>query len=743
MKITPRSILSLWKDSPDGRLSFSDIRKNMGAKKVQSEKLRTVIKTMVSAGQLEFDRRYYTLSEKSAHPLKKPVKPPRNTPQGGKHKEGDVYTGIFSAHPDGFGFVQVDAMRQSFFIPPKQIGGALDGDTVHVSLEPILPNTQTSGKGSNNKKKHDDKFKVRVQEVVSRKRRFLRGFVHMEHGRTWVMPLSHKIPPVFVEPSDDPQTYHHDDLVSVEITEFPEDAHTAPSGEIQKVIEDGDNPETIIEGIIADAGLFTGFSAENLDEMEELGSDDFKDGAPDRENLKKLSFVTIDGEDAKDFDDAVFLEKTKQNQWRLMVSIADVAEYVKPGMRVDEEAYMRGTSVYLPHMVLPMLPEALSNNLCSLRPRENRLTLTCEMIIAESGERISQRIFESEIHSKHRLTYAQVAGFLNSGDVSALGKEAKASKMLTLMGTLAETLKSVRKTRGAIDFEFPEPKFTLDDQGVPVTLTKSFPNVATKLIEQFMLEANETVAEHCTEAKIPLLYRVHDAPALDHLANLRVMFWNNGISVDEHDLSSPGGVNRLMEAIHDHPGREEMELSILKSMSQAQYRDKNDGHFGLAAPHYTHFTSPIRRYPDLLLHRALKSAIRSGETKRSQFTLPIGAGSDLSVRERTAGEVEGHVLRLYKVLYMEQFTGETFAAQVTSLSARGVGVVLRDHFANGFMPLALLRDDHYSLDSDRKSIKGRNSGRVVKFGTELQVQLARADRLTQELEFAFVSWEEK
>jgi ribonuclease R len=586
-----------------------------------------------------------------------------------------------------------------------------------------------------------DRFTGTISAVLERKRKTLRGFVHVEHGETWVLPLNEKLPMIFVPPEERQAGGEPDSVVEVEIVSYPRDADTAPTGRILRVIENAGSPDQIVASILDDLQIPTAFSRQTEREVARIGREPRVSGARGREDLTELPFVTIDGEDARDFDDAVCLSTLPDGSRRLQVAIADVAQFVKADTALDGEAYARGTSVYFPRGVVPMLPELLSNDLCSLRPGEPRLTLTCEMDLDAGGKRKAYRLFESVIQSKARLTYHEVQQFLETKRARQLGRAARLAGMIAEMGELALLLARKRRERGALGFEFPEARFTFAKGERPERVEKAFPTEATRLIEQFMLEANEAVAWHCATEKIPILYRVHDPPPPDQLTTLRLQLQTFGLEVREGELADPRGINRLLGRIRNHPGHEELELNVLRALTQAQYRSANDGHFALNATHYTHFTSPIRRFPDLLVHRALKRTLRSGrKASAAPVALPEEAGAHLSTRERTAGEAENRVRRLYKVLYMEPFLGESFPAQVTGLSAKGLWVSLRDHFAEGFVPLSLLPDDHYRFDAQRNVLRGRRRRREIRFGEQLTVQLARAERMTQELEFAFNAW---
>ncbi|HEX7927654.1 MAG TPA: VacB/RNase II family 3'-5' exoribonuclease, partial [bacterium] len=632
--------------------------------------------------------------------------------------------GMFSAHPDGYGFVAVGSIKTSLFIPPPEVGGALDGDWVRVELIPARGRHRTAG---------------RVAEVLERRRTRVRGHVEREGRELWVMPLNERVPDVFIAV---PKGAHTDQwpngtLVDVAITQFPEAPEEYPEGNIVAEVTEDESPNQIIDNILAGTSLHLGFSAATHQEMERLG-DEPPAPAGKRVDLTHLPFVTIDPVDARDMDDAVCVEPIANGHMTLWVAIADVAAYVVPGSAVDADAYRKGTSVYFPSRVIPMLPEELSGDRCSLRADVPRPAMVCEMEIDPQGEVSAYRIHEATIRSRAKLNYGQVLRYLESGE--AAGIPEALLPHITRARELAVRLEQKRERRGALGFAFPEARFELGPDGLPVAIRRNLPSLATKLIEQCMLEANEVVARHLVEHQLPALYRVHDPPPGDALEQLALHLWNAGIQVKPDALEKPGGLTDVLKRIETHPAREQLELMVLKSLSQAVYRATCDGHYALAAPFYAHFTSPIRRYPDLLVHRALKAWLVAGKKKPAVPPMPKDAGAHLSAFERIAADTEGQVIRLYRVLYMEPRVGEDFAAKVTGISERGLLVSLRDEFVDGFLPLDALRDDVYRFDARRNVIEGRRRQHKIGLGNRLTVKLVRADRLTQQLEFGWVAW---
>jgi ribonuclease R len=707
LKPTPRRILALWRSRPEWQADLSDMRKALELKGPAQEALHAALEQLVSEGRLRFDQRRYRLPGGAAAPAE---------PQA-RHE------GLFSAHRDGYGFVAVGALRQSLFIPPPEVGGALDGDWVRVESVPAQARRRSYG---------------RITSVLERRRVQLRGRLHHQDGRMWLLPLTERLPDALIPRGQD-AGLPSGTLVDAVITHFPENVEDYPQARVLGAVPDNDEIDQIIDNILANTALHLGFSPDTMAEMVALKGEAIPPPEGTREDLTALPFVTIDGEDARDFDDAVCLETLPGGHDRLWVAIADVAAYVRPGSAVDAEAYAKGTSVYFPARVLPMLPERLSNDLCSLRPHEPRPTLVCELELDARGEPLRRRVYEALIRSQARLTYAQVQR-LFEGDADAVPAPALRD-MLARMRQVAATLREKRTARGALGFVFPEARFALDAGGLPVRILRTFPTEATRLIEQFMLEANETVARHCEAHGLAMLYRVHDAPPADALQALVPLLWNAGVQVQREALETPQGISAVLTRLEQHPARENLELSILKSLAQAVYRETNDGHFALAATHYCHFTSPIRRYPDLLVHRALKAWLAAGRKGAARKPpLPPGAGDHLSAFERIAADAEGQVGRLYRVLYMEPRLGEEFAGRVVGLSERGLNVALRDEFVEGYLPLDLLRDDHYRFDARRNVLEGSRRRQHIGLGQRLVLRLVKAERHTQQMEFAWVRW---
>jgi len=711
---TARRILALWQDLPDWSATQADIQRSLKARGAALHHVRQALGNLVKEGALAKRGEHYRLPQPKAPPA----------PSGIRAADEPRLMGTFTAHPDSYGFVWVGDLRESLFIPPRENLGALDGDWVAVQ-KVSGRNQRTAG---------------RITAVLERRRVRARGTVEIERGRTWVVPLNLRVPDILIEPQEGDPACRPGAVVDVAITAFPTHPDEAPAGRITGLAPEGDSPSQLIDSILANSTLHLGFSPATGIQMRHAAAGDILAQArrEGRTDLTRLPFVTVDPENARDFDDAVYLDRSTAGNERLWVAIADVAAYVPAGSPLDDDAFAKGTSVYFPARVLPMLPELLSNELCSLRPNEPRLAMVVEMELHADGTVAAAEFHEAVIRSHARLSYDQVQGVFDDLP-GAWAADAGIRDMLLRMKSVAEALRRKREQRGSVSFVFPEVRFELDERGLPVRILRKYPSDATRLIEQFMLEANECVARLCAVERLPALYRVHDPPPEDQLPQVVQQLWNSRVKSSLQALRTPRGFNGVIAQLAGHPEREYLELVLLKAMSQAQYRERSEAHFALAAEHYCHFTSPIRRYPDLVVHRALKAWLHREE---GASLLPVrpDAGMYLSARERLAADVEQQVARLYRVLYLEPHLGEEFPAAVVSVAERGLGIALRDEFVEGFLPLETLTDDAYRFDRERQVLVGRNRRQTITFGQRLVAQLVRADRMSQRLEFVLKRW---
>jgi ribonuclease R len=458
-----------------------------------------------------------------------------------------------------------------------------------------------------------------------------------------------------------------------------------------------------------------------------------------RRDLRDLVTVTIDGEKARDFDDAISIQKIKAGH-RLWVHIADVAHYVKEGTHLDEEAYQRGTSVYLPDRAIPMLPTPLSNGICSLNPNVDRLTLTCEMDVSPAGDILKYDIYESVINSNERMTYTAVREVLADRNPAQRRKYSSLLGEFDLMEELMGILRAKRTKRGSIDFDLPEPEIVLDLQGRIADIIRAERNMAHQIVEEFMLAANETVARHIEKKEAPFIYRIHEEPAEDKLADLAEFLATLGIALPLAKKIRPLHLQKAVAKARGTPEETLINTVLLRTMKQARYSEENLGHFGLAAETYTHFTSPIRRYPDLIVHRILKADLRSrlkdkAYVEKLAETLPKAA-VHCSSRERTAMEAERDVITMLKLRFMEDKLGEVYDGIITGVTQFGFFVQLKGLFVEGLVHVSMLTDDYYHYVEKLHCLRGERNKRAYRIGDAVTVRVDRVDTIKKRIDFS-------
>ncbi|MBF0350016.1 MAG: ribonuclease R [SAR324 cluster bacterium] len=727
MGIKTRSVLRMLERSTSP-LTAKQIRKHLGIKKSQKAKLVAELYKLVHSGHLKVENGAFML----ANPVSKKTTTarthektasPKTTAQ--KPSSPDARVGNFVKNPRGYGFVNTGSGEKDIFVPEENQNGAMNGDMVEVRVF---------------QKRGSDRTRGVIVKVLKRRLSLIVAKLIRGQKTTLAIPLNqaHGLKAVVVQPENDMPEIPSGELVELELIHVPdsEGRKSAPfEGKIKRILLEESLEEIGFQMILTENQVrFT------MPEEIEAHAAKFPDRVvhnpeSSRVDQRNLGYVTIDGRTARDFDDAVFVQKQEDGHYRLYVAIADVANYVRPNDPVDEEALLRGTSVYLPTHAIPMLPESLSNNLCSLKPRVNRLTLTCEMLITPEGEVASYEIYESIIKSQARLVYEDVDVLFEGGN--SVIKKQEICDLLFLMRELSQIMDAKRTRRGAIGFSFPDYTVLFDANNHMTGIRKHYQTGAMKLIEQFMLEANETVARHCIHNKLPALYRVHKAPDEVKLSKLQAIFWNNNISVTLSDLDEPGKFNDLFDKIKDLPNKDQLQILLLRCMSLAVYSPKNEGHYGLAAEFYCHFTSPIRRYPDLVVHRALKREMKAKRQGKALKNEPVSAdlAELLSQRERTAETVEHQSIDLMKVIFLSKRVGDTFVATVNSVDNGGITIELEPENFEWFIPSEAMTDDAYIFDRDRLCLRGSRTKRVVKSGDRIQALLVRADIIQRKLEF--------
>ena len=670
----------------------------------------------------------------------------------GKYGKPEVFSvnGIFCGHPKGFGFVTVEGMEQDVFIPEDRTGAALHGDRVQIVVE-----SQDRGGGR--------RAEGSVLKVLEHANKEVVGYYQKSKGFGFVIPDNQKISKdIFIPQGCDMGAVTGHKVVA-RIKEFG-DANHKPEGVVTEILGHVNDPGTDILSIVRAYGLPEEFPPEVMDEVEGCPDEvavpgmtrdeetwdgpygigdltspaDWTGDLAGRLDLRGLRTVTIDGEDAKDLDDAVTLCRNGQGGYILGVHIADVSHYVKEGRPLDKEALKRGTSVYLVDRVIPMLPHKLSNGICSLNAGTDRLALSCIMELDDQGNVLDHKIAETVIHVDRRMTYTAVNAIVTDGDEAVMAEYEGFVPMFMLMKEVSDILREKRKKRGAIDFDFPESKIILDAQGKPLEIKPYERNAATKIIEDFMLAANETVAEDYFWQSLPFLYRTHDNPDPEKMKQLGTFIHNFGyfIRLQQGEIH-PKELQKLLDKIEGTPEEVLLSRLTLRSMKQAKYTTLCSGHFGLAARYYTHFTSPIRRYPDLQIHRIIKESLKGGlGDKRAghyEAILP-GVAMQTSALERRAEEAERETDKLKKCEYMSRFIGQEFDGVVSGVTNWGLYVEL-PNTVEGLVRISELRDDYYIFDEQHYELVGEMTRKTFKLGQPIRVQVASTDRLLRTVDF--------
>ncbi|MGO5442780.1 ribonuclease R [Faecalimonas sp. LCP19S3_D12] len=648
----------------------------------------------------------------------------------GKYTKGEAkrIVGTYQAHARGFGFVAVEGEDDDIFISEDDTNGAFHGDQVEVTIKSAPDGKRREGK---------------VVRILSHGTTRLVGYFQKNKNFGFVVPDNQRfIKDVFVplERSKGAVTGHK---VVVELTKYGGD-NKKPEGKIVEIIGHVNDPGTDIMSIVKGYDLPIEFPEKVLNQAERVAKDVSTADMAGRMNIRDWQMVTIDGEDAKDLDDAISLTKEGEN-YKLGVHIADVTNYVQEKSALDREAYKRGTSVYLVDRVIPMLPHILSNGICSLNEGEDRLALSCIMTINDKGNVVDYKIAETVICVDRRMTYTSVKKILEEQDEEECKKYEEFVPMFQMMEKVAGILREKRKKRGSIDFDFPETKMVLDEQGKPIELKPYDRNVATKIIEDFMLLANETVAEHYFWQEIPFVYRTHEQPDEEKIQKLAIFINNFGHSMHiANNAVRPKEIQKLLVKVEGTNEEALISRLALRSMKRAKYTPENTGHFGLATTYYCHFTSPIRRYPDLQIHRIIKEDLRGrmNENRREHYEkiLPE-VTKQCSERERLAEEAERETIKLKKVEYMEEHIGEVFEGVISSITKWGIYVELPNTI-EGLVHVTNMHDDHYDYIEERFEMVGEHTRKVYKLGQTVYIVATGTDRLQRTIDFEFVEKEE-
>jgi len=617
-----------------------------------------------------------------------------------------LIAGRVEGHPDGYGFLAPDESGPSLFLPPTEMRQLMPGDRAAVRV---------AGRD------HRGRAVGEVVEVLERANRRIVGRLHAEHGVLFLIPEDRRIAHDILVPPAEAGKAKPGEVVSVDLVAQPS-KHAQPIGRVAEVLGHHADPGMEIEIAVRKFDLPHEFSRKALAAAQALPDSVQSRDIEERKDLRDLDFVTIDGETAKDFDDAVFARREGKG-WRLWVAIADVGHYVRPGDALDRGARERGTSVYFPRRVIPMLPEKLSNGLCSLNPNVERLAMVCEMAITPQGEVARYQFYAGVIRSRARLTYTEVWNKLPGG---------KAPENLATLYDLFHALFAERSRRGAIDFDTLETRMVFDARGKIERIVPEPRNDAHRIIEECMLAANVCAGNFLAERKQPVLYRVHDVPAADKVAALREFLAELGLQLPGGEIPRPKDYAKLLERIRKRPDFGLLQTILLRSLKQAVYSPSNVGHFGLAFDAYVHFTSPIRRYPDLLVHRAIK-AVLSGKKYAENDWQELGR--HCSETERRADDASRDVENWLKCYYMRDHVGRTFSGSITGVVPFGLFVTLDDYFVDGLVHISELGRDYFQFDAARHMLLGERSGKRFRLADRMTVKLVRVDLETRKIDF--------
>lgn len=636
----------------------------------------------------------------------------------------DLIAGRVIGHADGFGFVRPDDGGDDLYLYNREMRSLFHGDRVVVRV---------SGRDRRGR------LEGALVEVLERNTHSVVGRLFMEGGVGFVAPDNRRLNHDIVIPSDRLGGAEQGQIVVAEITDQPT-SRTPPIGRIVEVL--GDHMAAGMETDIAIRAhnLPVDWPAEVEAEIAGLSAEVPEEAKAGRVDLRRLPLVTIDGADARDFDDAVYCQRTPKG-WRLLVCIADVSSYVRPGTALDAEARARGNSVYFPDRVIPMLPEVLSNGLCSLNPQVDRLCMTAELYINGEGQVTRTRFYEAVMRSHARLTYDDVAAMLIDGDAELCERHAELLPHLHELYRLYQVLQTARAARGAIDFDTAESKFIFNEQGRIESVVPVVRNDAHRLIEECMLAANVAAARFLTRRRIPALYRIHDTPAEEKLNDLREFLAQLGLRLPGGTRPTAADYAALLESVRERPDRHLIQTVLLRSMQQAMYSAENVGHFGLAFEAYTHFTSPIRRYPDLVVHRIIKHVLAGGSAADLDYSKSDlqQVGEHCSGTERRADEATRDASDWLKCEFMRDKIGEEFSGTITSVNSFGLFVELDGLHIDGLVHITALDNDYYHFDPIGHRLHGERTGTVYRLGDRLRVQLAAVNLDDRKIDFVLAS----
>lgn len=640
----------------------------------------------------------------------------------------NLVTGTLDGNQKGFAFLRPDDKTiNDIFISPVDMNGAMHGDRVIV--RPM--------KSTEEVKSPEGK----VIRIIERANEFVIGTFQKSKSFGFVVPDDKRISfDVFI-PREEFNGANTNDKVNVKITEWP-DKRKNPEGSIVDIIGDIEDTKTHIEAVLLNKKVRQVFPDDVIKEAIRVSENGIhEEEYKRRTDLRDLPIITIDGEDAKDLDDAVYVEKLSDNEYKLGVHIADVTHYVKEDRKLDKEALKRATSIYLVDRVIPMLPKELSNGVCSLNPNEDKLTLSCEMIINEKGIVVDYKIFESIIKNHYRMTYTDVSNILESDDADLSEKYKEIVPMLKTMEELSYLLRKKREVRGAIDFDFPETKIIYDETGKAIDVTKYERRVSNKIIEEFMLVCNETIAEHYYWLNMPFVYRIHEDPDEEKMFEFSTLVHNLGYTLKGvNNEIHPRELQQLLIKIKGTKEESLINNMMLRSLRKAIYSPNSTEHFGLAAQYYCHFTSPIRRYPDLQIHRIIKGQLNGKFSEQDYQRLnerTAMVSEQSSKMERVADEIERDCDKIKIAEYMSDKIGEEYDGVVSGVTSFGLFIEL-ENSVEGLVHISNMVDDFYIFDSEKRELLGKTSRKLFKIGDKVKIRVEKVSIARAEIDFALI-----
>ena len=698
LKERKEGLLALMEDPSYVPMKLKELSMLLNVPRERREELKEVLDALIADGKIVLSKR-----GKYGRPEKK------------------ILTGTFSGSSRGFGFVVLEGGQQDIYIPADQTGDAMHGDKVQITVEPARAGRRPEGT---------------VIRVLERANETLVGYYQKNRHFGFVIPDNQKIATDIFIPEGEDMGAVTGHKVVVRLTSFG-GTRKKPEGRVTEIIGHVNDPGTDILSIVKAYGLPEEYPPEVMEQVSRIPDEVTAEEMQGRKDIRSWQTVTIDGEDAKDLDDAITISREAYG-YRLGVHIADVSHYVTENSPLDQEALRRGTSVYLVNRVIPMLPHKLSNGICSLNEGTDRLALSCIMDLDFQGRVLGHEVAETVIQVDRRMTYTAVNAIVTDQDPNTMEEYRDFTEMFALMKELADILRERRYQRGSIDFDFPETKMILDEKGRPVEIRPYERNAATRIIEDFMLMANETIAEDYFWQEVPFLYRTHDTPDPEKMKRLGLFINNFGYTIrTQQGEVHPKEIQKLLKKIEGSEEEALISRLTLRSMRQAKYMPVCSGHFGLAAKYYTHFTSPIRRYPDLQIHRIIKENLHGNLTEKrlSHYDkLLTGVSIQCSATERRAEEAERETIKMKKCEYMTKRIGREYEGVISGVTNWGFYVEL-PNTVEGLVHVSSLQGDYYLFDESRMELRGEMSGRTFRLGQKLRVVVMGTDKLTRTVDF--------